>query len=43
MALLELDQSSFRQQHQLDVAALLESWLPDLRVPRRGDYMAGGE
>jgi hypothetical protein len=42
MALLELDQNSFRPQHQLDMKALLESWLPGMRVPRREDYMAGG-
>jgi hypothetical protein len=42
MALLELDQSSFRPQHQLDMKVLLESWLPGMRVPRREDYMAGG-
>jgi len=42
MALLELDQSSFRPQHQLDMKILLESWLPGMRVPRREDYMAGG-
>ncbi len=42
MALLELDQSSFRPQHQLDMRVLLESWLPGMRVPRREDYMAGG-
>ena len=42
MALLELDQSSFRPQHQLDMRVLLESWLTGMRVPRREDYMAGG-
>jgi len=42
MALLELDQSTFRPQHQLDMKVLLESWLPGMRVPRRDDYMAGG-
>ena len=42
MALLELDQSSFRPQHQLDMQVLLESWLPGMKVPRREDYMAGG-
>mmetsp|Transcript_10567 Transcript_10567/g.30930 ORF Transcript_10567/g.30930 Transcript_10567/m.30930 type:complete len:2039 (-) Transcript_10567:1916-8032(-) len=42
MALLELDQSAFRPQHQLDMKVLLESWLPGMRVPRREDYMAGG-
>jgi len=42
MALLEIDQGSFRPQHQLDMKVLLESWLPGVRVPRREDYMAGG-
>jgi len=42
MALLELDQSSFRHQNQLDMKKLLESWLPGMRVPSREDYMAGG-
>lgn len=42
MALLELDQSSFRPMHRLDMTALLDSWLPGLKVPRRDDYMAGG-
>ena len=42
MALLELDQSSFRPVHRLDMHALLESWLPGLKVPQRIDYMAGG-
>lgn len=42
MALLELDQSSFRPMHRLDMTVLLESWLPGMRVPRRDDYMAGG-
>ena len=42
MALLELDQNSFRPVHRLDMHALLESWLPGLKVPRREDYMAGG-
>jgi hypothetical protein len=42
MALLELDQSSFRPMHRLDMTALLESWLPGMKVPRREDYMAGG-
>jgi tetratricopeptide (TPR) repeat protein len=42
MALLELDQSSFRPMHRLDMTALLETWLPGMKVPRREDYMAGG-
>ena len=42
MALLELDQSSFRPIHRLDMTKLLESWLPGMKVPRREDYMAGG-
>jgi len=42
MALLELKQNSFRPEQQLDITALVESWLPGLRVPRRNDYMAGG-
>lgn len=42
LALLELDQNSFRPIHRLDMHALLESWLPGLKVPRRDDYMAGG-
>ena len=39
MALLELDQNSFRPIHRLDMRALLESWLPGVRVPDRDDYM----
>jgi hypothetical protein len=42
MALLELDQSSFRPIHRLDMTKLLESWLPGMTVPKRCDYMAGG-
>lgn len=42
MALLELDQSSFRPMHRLDMTKLIESWLPGMKVPRREDYMAGG-
>lgn len=42
MALLELDQSSFTAVNRLDMHALLESWLPGFKVPRRDDYMAGG-
>jgi hypothetical protein len=42
MALLELDQSSFRSMHRLNMHMLIESWLPGMRVPKRDDYMAGG-
>jgi hypothetical protein len=42
MALLELDQTSFKANHQIDMHALLESWLPELKIPRREDHMAGG-
>eukprot|EP00934_Nitzschia_sp_Nitz4_P007636 Nitzschia sp. Nitz4//scaffold156_size52432//1734//7901//NITZ4_006821-RA/size52432-snap-gene-0.12-mRNA-1//-1//CDS//3329537397//7626//frame0 len=42
LALLELDQTSFRPIHKLNLHKLLESWLPGLRVPKRDDYMAGG-
>jgi hypothetical protein len=35
MALLELDQTAFKPSHQIDMHALLESWLPGLKVPRR--------
>ena len=42
MALLELDQTAFKASHQVDVHALLESWLPGLKIPRREDHMAGG-
>jgi hypothetical protein len=42
LALLELDQNSFRPIHRLNMHALLESWLPGLKVPKREDYMAGG-
>jgi hypothetical protein len=42
MALLELDQSSFTALNRLDMHALLESWLPGFKVPRREDYLAGG-
>jgi hypothetical protein len=42
MALLELDQTAFKADHQVDMHVLLESWLPGVRIPRRGDYMAGG-
>jgi len=39
MALLELDQSAFTRANRLDMHALLESWLPGFRVPRREDYL----
>jgi len=42
MALLELDQTSFKSSHKIDMHTLLESWLPGLKIPRREDYMAGG-
>lgn len=42
MALLDLDQNSFKPVHRLDMHALLEEWLPGLKVPKREDYMAGG-
>ena len=42
MALVDLDQSSFRDFHRLDMHALLESWLPGFKIPRRDDYLAGG-
>jgi len=42
MALLELDQTAFKASHQIDMHALLESWLPGLKIPRRDDYLAGG-
>jgi len=42
MALLDLDQNSFKPVHRLDMHALLEEWLPGLKVPKRDDYMAGG-
>jgi hypothetical protein len=42
MALLDLDQNSFKPVHRLDMHALLEEWLPGLTVPKREDYMAGG-
>ena len=42
MALLDFDQSSFSEFHRLDIHLLLESWLPGLTIPRRGDYLAGG-
>jgi hypothetical protein len=42
MALLELDQTAFKPNHQIDMHILLESWLPGLKMPRREDYMAGG-
>eukprot|EP00547_Thalassionema_nitzschioides_P004710 CAMPEP_0194221614 /NCGR_PEP_ID=MMETSP0156-20130528/30974_1 /TAXON_ID=33649 /ORGANISM="Thalassionema nitzschioides, Strain L26-B" /LENGTH=2052 /DNA_ID=CAMNT_0038952077 /DNA_START=235 /DNA_END=6393 /DNA_ORIENTATION=+ len=42
MALLDLQQSSFTPVNRLDMHALLESWLPGFKIPRRSDYMAGG-
>jgi hypothetical protein len=42
MSLLELDQSSFKKKHQIDMRDLLESWLPGVKIPRREDYLAGG-
>ena len=39
MALLELDQSAFTRANRLDMHALLESWLPGFKVPRREDYL----
>jgi hypothetical protein len=42
MALLELDQTAFRPNHQIDVHSLVERWLPGLKIPRREDHMAGG-
>lgn len=42
MALLDLDQNSFRPAHRLDMHALLEEWLPGLKIPNREEYMAGG-
>jgi hypothetical protein len=42
MALLELDQTAFKAEYQIDMHALVESWLPELKIPRREDHMAGG-
>ena len=42
MALLELDQTAFETHHQINMHALLESWLPGLKIPRREDHLAGG-
>ena len=42
MSLLEMDQTAFKTDHQMDMPALLESWLPGMKMPRREDYMAGG-
>ena len=42
MALVELDQGSFSPQNRIDMHALLESWLPGYKLPRRDDYLAGG-
>jgi len=42
MALLELDQSSFIPENQLNMHSLLEKWLQGYKMPRREDYLAGG-
>jgi hypothetical protein len=42
MALLELDQTAFKNDYQIDMHALIESWLPEIKIPRREDHMAGG-
>lgn len=42
MALCDLDQGSFKEAHCIDIHALLEMWLPGLKIPRRDDYLAGG-
>ena len=42
MSLLDLDQTAFTDRSKIDMHALLESFLPGLKVPRRDDYMAGG-
>jgi hypothetical protein len=42
MSLMELDQGSFKKNHQIDMNELLESWLPGLKIPKRDDYLAGG-
>lgn len=42
LSLLELDQTAFKSSHQIDMHALLESWVPGIKIPRRDDYMAGG-
>lgn len=42
MALLELDQTAFKADYQIDMHALIESWLPEIKIPRREDHMAGG-
>jgi len=42
MALCDLDQGSFKEAHRIDIHALLEMWLPGLKIPRRDDYLAGG-
>jgi len=42
MAFIEMDQSSFKPAHRIDIHNLLESWLPGLKIPRRDDYLAGG-
>ena len=43
MALCDLDQGSFKDEHCINMHNLLESWLPGgLKIPRREDYLAGG-
>ncbi|EJK69304.1 hypothetical protein THAOC_09447 [Thalassiosira oceanica] len=42
MALCDLEQSSFKEEHRIDMHNLLESWLPGLKIPKRDDYRAGG-
>jgi hypothetical protein len=39
---LEMDQSSFKPAHRIDMHHLLESWLPGIKIPKREDYLAGG-
>jgi len=41
MALLELNQSSFKPAHRLDIHALLSSWT-GIKIPLRDWYLAGG-
>jgi hypothetical protein len=43
MALCDLDQGSFKDEHCINMHNLMESWLPGgLKIPRREDYLAGG-
>ena len=42
MALCDLEQNSFKEEHRIDMHNLLESWLPGLKIPKRDDYRAGG-